>query len=203
MAVRSEFKQDQILSDSQVGLLAELVHRLLGPEFMSASTAHGIDTSQSIRLMAVAARCASRREEMGLTVKQSADRMKVPQYRLRAIEGGHVREVRSAVLTRYVSFLGLDAWFRKWVRMNEGFADQLGVVRSGVANPQSEKSRDNRTRRLTRAGADSPPARASLSPRRAAQRQRWADKDEPKDNNTDEANPEGVYRERRTLCLGQ
>src|SRR5712691_1823877 len=118
MAVRTTVKRDMILSDAQVELLTEAVHELLGQEFVSASSGRGFNTSRGVRFMAVSARCTAEREHIGLTVKQAAARIKVPQYRLKAVEGGRMSEIRPEVLARYVSFLGLNSWLGRWAKMN-------------------------------------------------------------------------------------
>lgn len=128
MAARTPIKRDMILSDAQVELLTEAVHQLLGQEFVSESAGRGFDTHRGVRFMAVSARCTAERERIGLTVKQAAARIKVPRYRLKAVESGRLSEIRPEVLARYVSFLGLDSWLGRWVKMNGTLATELGIV---------------------------------------------------------------------------
>ncbi len=52
----------------------------------------------------------------------------VPQYRLRAIEGGLLREVHSDLARRYFHFLGIDAWVADWCRANRELATRVGLL---------------------------------------------------------------------------
>ncbi|MGH2403270.1 MAG: helix-turn-helix domain-containing protein [bacterium] len=108
-------------------MLTKAVHELLGREFVAGAERLRVDTQKNVRFGAVAARCAEARKELGLDVKQVAARLRVPQYRVQAIERGRLREIRGAVLIGYVSFLGLDSWLRRWVRANSALASELGI----------------------------------------------------------------------------
>jgi hypothetical protein len=54
----------------------------------------------------------------------------IPQYRLRAIEGGLVREVRVDLARRYFHFLGIDEWAAAWCRANPELATRIGLLDS-------------------------------------------------------------------------
>lgn len=124
---RRPFELTQILTDAQVELLTEAVNKMLGAEFIAASSRLDVDTRRHLRFQAVAHCCAAAREQLGLDMRQVAARLKVPQYRLKAIERGQLREIRTEVLAAYVSFLGLDPWLRRWVRANPVLAVELGI----------------------------------------------------------------------------
>lgn len=51
----------------------------------------------------------------------------IPQYRLRAIEGGLLREVRADLARRYFYFLGIDEWVADWCRANLELATRIGL----------------------------------------------------------------------------
>jgi len=40
----------------------------------------------------------------------------IPQYRLRAIESGHLSEIRPALADRYFRVLGIEDWVTRWCR---------------------------------------------------------------------------------------
>ena len=46
----------------------------------------------------------------------------IPQYRLRAIENGLLREIRAGLARRYFHFLGIDEWVARWCRANRELA---------------------------------------------------------------------------------
>jgi hypothetical protein len=52
----------------------------------------------------------------------------IRQYRLRAIEGGVMREVRADLALRYFHFLGLDVWVADWCRTNRELATRVGLL---------------------------------------------------------------------------
>jgi hypothetical protein len=52
----------------------------------------------------------------------------VPQYQLRAIEGGLLKEVHADVARRYFHFLGIDAWVADWCRANRDLATRVGLL---------------------------------------------------------------------------
>ena len=74
-------------------------------------------SKDTIRFRPVEVACKEAREKMGLTVKQAAEQMKVPQYRLQAVEENR-SEIRVDILERYIEFLGLREWFSTWVANN-------------------------------------------------------------------------------------
>ena len=52
----------------------------------------------------------------------------IPQYRLRAVEGGLLKEVRVDLARRYFRFLGLDEWVADWCRVNRELATRVGLL---------------------------------------------------------------------------
>lgn len=120
-----------ILSEPEVQVVIEgvgVVFRdwfkppVVGPQF-------GSDLEDIVRFSSLGRRCAERRAELGRTVKDVALELKVPQYRLKAIENGHVKDVVPDVLGAYVAFLGLGAWYERWAKANPRVAARRGKVR--------------------------------------------------------------------------
>ena len=50
----------------------------------------------------------------------------VPQYRLRAIEGGLLTQVPAELARRYFRFLGIDTWGADWCCANRELATRVG-----------------------------------------------------------------------------
>jgi hypothetical protein len=94
-----------------------------------ADAAHGLDVEKTIRFHAVAAKVRERREDRGESVKEAAGHLRVPQYRVRAIEDGHIREVDPGILVSYTAYLGLETWLARWKRANRTLAQGLGLGR--------------------------------------------------------------------------
>jgi hypothetical protein len=85
---------------------------------------------ETVRFFPVAEHCSAVRERKGLTISDAAKQLKVPQYRLKAIESCLVAEVKSDVLHAYIKFLGLSGWYGKWARSQKA-GPRLGPA--GVA----------------------------------------------------------------------
>jgi transcriptional regulator with XRE-family HTH domain len=75
-------------------------------------------------------RFRSAREATGLTIKEVASRMKVPQYRLNAIEKGNLSEFKADVLQKYAEFLDLTKWLDKWAATNPKLAARFGIEKA-------------------------------------------------------------------------
>jgi len=81
----------RILSSAEVRALTSRIRRLLGPEILGAASRRW-SMADRIRFAAVAASCVQERERRGMTLKDAAGILKVPQYRLRAVETGAGRD---------------------------------------------------------------------------------------------------------------
>jgi hypothetical protein len=57
--------------------------------------------------------------------KTAAKALRVPQYRLRAIEQCSLKQLRGSDLHAYIDFLGLNEWFARWRRANSELAARL------------------------------------------------------------------------------
>ena len=79
-------------------------------------------------MSALAARFQEKRVAQGQTIKDVAAHLRVPQYRLRAIENGRVSEITPEILAKYSIFLGLDRWCTRWANANRLLGAQLGLI---------------------------------------------------------------------------
>jgi hypothetical protein len=104
------------LTDKQAGELVDLVHSKLGLNL------HGFINDQAardrMRIMSLEAECKKAREGMGITIKEAAQRIKVPQFRIKSIEGGPGGDITREALDKYIEFLGIRAWFDTWLKAN-------------------------------------------------------------------------------------
>lgn len=118
---------DEFLNDREAGLVAERIKRALGPDFERAfDNFLGPDGARDlIRFLPVSRRCMKAREEKGLTIKEAASSLKLPQYHLRGIEGTRGLTIRVATLNRYIDFLGLRPWFEAWKADNPDVYERL------------------------------------------------------------------------------
>lgn len=109
-----------ILTDAQVKLICKEMERAFGLALPEQTKGHSLDMEWTVRFMAVSSRIKERRGALGLSIQKIARLLKVPQYRLKAIEAGHRREILPEVLDAYLDLLRLKPWFGKWRKANPG-----------------------------------------------------------------------------------
>jgi ribosome-binding protein aMBF1 (putative translation factor) len=86
------------------------------------------DLEAGARLSSLRAKCTETREKKGLSIKDVAQQLKVPQYRIKDIEGaGRIDAGNAEVLRRYVELLGIRRWVKRWVAANGELAMKLGL----------------------------------------------------------------------------
>jgi ribosome-binding protein aMBF1 (putative translation factor) len=113
----------EFISARKAAKITSLVDILLGQDL---SEKLGKDYSKDlIRFGPVSDRCKQAREEKSLTIKQISTDMKIPQYRIRDVEKGHLRYIQLQALERYVDFLSISEWFALWKDKNKGVYKRL------------------------------------------------------------------------------
>jgi hypothetical protein len=63
-----------------------------------------------------------------LTIDDAARALRVPRYRLEAVEKGPVAEYRLEFAVRYFRLLGLETWIAKWARTHPDLARRQGLA---------------------------------------------------------------------------
>ena len=106
------------LNSEQAELVVQHVKRLLGPELVGMLDKAGIDPNHMVRFQYISNLCRTTREEKHISLKQASRELKIPQYRLREIEGGNVKSILPDVLEKYVDYLGLAGVFHNWLKEN-------------------------------------------------------------------------------------
>jgi beta-glucosidase-like glycosyl hydrolase len=117
----------RVLSDDEVEALAECLQDILGQPILDQLRIYGLDPEEHVRFMSVAQYLTERREAEGLDIKTAARQLKVPQYRLRDIEGGRINSIVPDVLTAYIDSLALTSWFGRWKKANPELAARIGL----------------------------------------------------------------------------
>jgi hypothetical protein len=84
---------------------------------------HGDET---IRWHTLGVRCAEARGTRG--IRETAVAVRIPQYRLRAIESGRLTEFRLDLAQRYFRLLGIEDWVTRWCRANRALATRVGLL---------------------------------------------------------------------------
>ena len=126
--VRLEYKLARdpcaILSGGEIRVLDREVRRALVSSFPGIET-HLAYSEDLTRWHALGVRCRQARGARG--IRDVSVALAIPQYRLRAIEGGLLREVRADLAHRYFQVLGIDAWVADWCRANRELATRVGL----------------------------------------------------------------------------
>lgn len=52
----------------------------------------------------------------------------IPQFRLRAIESGHLSEIPPELARKYFRCLGIEQWVAQWCRANRELAQRAGLL---------------------------------------------------------------------------
>ena len=152
-------RDTRILTGAEVKALAKAVSAMLGPGFAEIAARFELRAEDGIRFHAVAAKCTIARESRNLSVKQAAATLRVPQYRLKAIERSSTREVRGDILERYAALLELTSWLRRWATANRALSAGLGLSLA------QRRSREPSNKPLQLAGAARNGRRSSNSRR--------------------------------------
>jgi transcriptional regulator with XRE-family HTH domain len=81
-----------------------------------------LNPETGIRLSSLGRQCHARREQRGLSIAEAARALRVPQYRLKAIETGRIGEIQGAALRAYIAHLGMGRWYKRWSKANPSLA---------------------------------------------------------------------------------
>ena len=121
-------KKTQILTEDEVQELSRRLTELLPPRVVAYSHDHGITTETTIRMSSLAARFEGARVARGQSIKEVASQLRVPQYRIRAVEQGHTSDIVPEILAKYSALLGLDRWCKRWATANRQLGIQLALI---------------------------------------------------------------------------
>jgi len=114
-----------ILTDEQIQIIVKAMRRSLGQDITGKIEEVGLDLETSVRMISLQEKCKEAMEELGLTIKEIAGRLKAPQYRIKAIEEDGPKEIFPDVLEKYIKFLEIEDWFELWAEANPKVAEKL------------------------------------------------------------------------------
>jgi hypothetical protein len=103
----------------QADLIVERMRGMLGPDISDMLDSLNINPNHLVRFRYIADLCKSTREQKSLSLKEVSSRVKVPQYRLKAIEGSSISEIILDDLEEYIRFLDLEDTFSNWTKENQ------------------------------------------------------------------------------------
>jgi hypothetical protein len=115
-----------ILTETQVAFVTKQLRGLLIRSFPGVERfTHNVE--RTVRMMALSANCRQAREKRGLSIKDVAAQLRVPQYRLKAVEAPSTGSLKPEYLRAYIHFLDLTKWARRWAAANPALAQELGI----------------------------------------------------------------------------
>lgn len=118
-------KRRDVLTRRQVESVAAEIRRVLGDDLVARTADYGVDVEAMVAFGPVAAHVQQAREAEGLALKDLARELRVPQYRIRDIEGSRINEIDPDVLRRVIERFGLGEWYRTWADANPQVAGRL------------------------------------------------------------------------------
>ncbi len=119
-----------ILTASEMRVVNREVRRVLVSSFPGIE-AHVSHSEDSTRWHALGEPC--RQARGAREIRDVSVALGIPQYGLRAVEAGLLREVRGDLARRYFRFLGIDEWVATWCRANRDLASRVGLLDSARA----------------------------------------------------------------------
>ncbi len=112
------------LSSEQANNLVELVKAQMGETIVSTVNKY-FNMNQFIRFLFVSKFFEKKRKEFNLSLKDVSSKIKVPQYRVEAIENARLSEIQSEALKKYASLLGLEKGFEQWSAQNADIIEEI------------------------------------------------------------------------------
>lgn len=110
-------KEKKFIDAKMAGYITDKIVEVM-PNLKGVLDKYDISPKDMIRFQVVSETCRSQREKKGLTLKQVALSLKVPQYRLKYIESSSVKHISADILESYVDYLELRKWFNSWKKYN-------------------------------------------------------------------------------------
>jgi transcriptional regulator with XRE-family HTH domain len=136
--VTEQDHQRRSLTRREIALVERRVRELLGRDVVEFAESRGISLRDSVRFGALSEQCVAARQRKGLTLKQAAAQIRVPQYRLREIEHNHLSHIDPSVLQRYLGSLGLESEAAAWSRQHRSLARRLGLLAPSARSAPSK-----------------------------------------------------------------
>jgi len=109
--------------------IAELMVDALGPDIAKMLNKYGVDGEETVRYMPLNAEIKHARDKKGLTIKDVSKTLKIPQYRIKAIEKGSFSQIEPHFFYAYTEFLGIESYVESWCENNTELADKIGIGR--------------------------------------------------------------------------
>jgi hypothetical protein len=115
------------LTEAELDVLETEARRMMGLGYAALFADRGGSFRDQLRWSALGDKCRQARAQLGLGVRAVALAAGMPQYRVRAIESGHLSEIVPDLAARYFHFLRIESWVSRWARANRELAGRAGI----------------------------------------------------------------------------
>jgi hypothetical protein len=114
-----------LLGERDVSLLAAEVRAAFAASFPHVPIEMAGGVEDLVRWQPLGARCREARAGRGWSYRDASAATSIPQYRIKAVEEGRLREVKPDLARRYFVALGMDGWVAGWARANQDLAARV------------------------------------------------------------------------------
>ena len=101
---------------------------MVGEVISNVPDGYSINIEDNVRFISVATRCQEARVKKGINIKETSFVLKIPQYRLKAIENGGVSRIHPNDLNAYIKYLDLDNWYKRWKYANKVLVNKYDLI---------------------------------------------------------------------------
>ena len=99
---------------------------MFGKEVTDVMDQSNLNMNHLVRFLYLSKLCQNTREEKGLSLKDISNQLKIPQYKLKAIENNEFSSFTKEILEEYIIFLGLKKQFDEWLENNRDVYEGIG-----------------------------------------------------------------------------
>lgn len=120
---------DELIAEHGAKKISKLILEQLGPGIAQTISKMGFDSEAFVRYMPLSHKIKNARNLKGLGIKDVSRTLKIPQYKIKAIEEGPFSvKFEPADFKSYTSFLGLDPYVDEWCGNNQNLAKKLNII---------------------------------------------------------------------------
>jgi hypothetical protein len=120
-------RKTSLLKDEEVAFITKMTLELLEDSFGDNPHFEARSMERIVRWLSLRTRCEREREKRGLSLKDASMQLKIPQYRIRAIEYGKLGTFEPEMARKYFRFLGIERWVARWRKANRELAELAGI----------------------------------------------------------------------------
>lgn len=118
-------EQPTELTREQAEIIAAMALESLGDQAADAISRSKLSPVDMVEFQCVCDTIIETREARGWSIKQAAQQLGTPQYRVKDIEAGRLEQILPTIFTQYIDVLGLADWYADWSTRHPEVAGRL------------------------------------------------------------------------------